>query len=519
MTPISIAILSLAIAFTDTVQAKDMRPAVAARQFNIAIEAFQSKDYRQSRKILTALIKGRPHYPLYHFNRGNANYALGDYQKAVKDYENVITLKSPLAPAAELYLAKCYRRMERKSDAIRLLESLFKQKVPEAIAHEAYTDWLSLTNPSLEQALEHYRAGKYSEAINSADGAIKERPSGEAYFVRGLSYIRLNEPVRARYALQKSVKLAPEDPWTEEARHLIHRIEAGERLGWSTLSFFSDLSFGYNTNINLDGNSRAKASRWMIYALLGGGYEFFRRQNWSARATYGLSWEEFFGLPSNRYVVQTLLTRLRYEAESWSVHVYPRIGHEMFDSTSLLLKAGFGAAARKALTPYELAAVLTWDKNFSQKDLYRYLAGSSSRLRLIGGYSTEQWLINGGYYLVGEDCGDLDLSTGTVPLGYFGHGPSVQATWLPNRLWIIEFSVLYLFKSYRNLATPGNVERHDRLLRAYAKASRSLSPAWRLWASIDTGVNSSSLGETSQIDDKNYTQVIGLAGISWDIQN
>ncbi len=77
-----------------------------ATELEQAIDLFKEHDYAGSRKLLLELIEKEPTKALYWFNLGNTHFAEDSYAEAAEAYGHVVTLKSKLAPAAELYIAK-----------------------------------------------------------------------------------------------------------------------------------------------------------------------------------------------------------------------------------------------------------------------------------------------------------------------------------------------------------------------------------------------------------------------------
>lgn len=76
-------------------------------------------------------IQENPTSALNYFNLGVVQQKNKECEKAIKNYDKAIELKSPLVPVAVYYKARCYESMGKTEEAQKLVSSIELDKVPE----------------------------------------------------------------------------------------------------------------------------------------------------------------------------------------------------------------------------------------------------------------------------------------------------------------------------------------------------------------------------------------------------
>ncbi len=179
-------------------------------------------------------------------SRGAAYFGLGEYQKSINDYDQAITLnpKDDNAfsnrGAAYTYLGEYQKAINDYDQAITLNPKNAKHFVNLGIIYarlgehqkaiENYDQAITL-NPKDDNAFgnrgtAYTYLGEYQKAINDYDQAITLNPKNAEVFVnRGITYARLGEHQKAIKDFNQAIKLDPKN-----ARAFYHRGSSYRRL-------------------------------------------------------------------------------------------------------------------------------------------------------------------------------------------------------------------------------------------------------------------------------------------------
>ena len=142
------------------------------------------------------VIEQNPEDPAYHYNKGNELYNLGQYEKAIEEYDQAIKLdqNNPLyhnGKGIALYMLGQYEK------AIEEYDQAIKLSLNEPVYH-------------YNKALALYNLGQYEKAIEEYDQAIKLDQNNPLYYYgKSLVLRKLNKFEEAIESAQKALDLSP----------------------------------------------------------------------------------------------------------------------------------------------------------------------------------------------------------------------------------------------------------------------------------------------------------------------
>lgn len=485
--------------------------------FESALQSMNRQDYAKAERILLNLIRQDPSNGLYWFNLGSTHFNLGEFSESARAFQMVISLKSPLAPAAHLSLAKCYRKLGKLSESLQHLKLLQRIETSEDMTSPIQDELSKLNRALIESGFKRYDSGDDERAAEQFDQATQIDPAPRLFLMKGIALLRSGKTEEAKKTLRRVEMSAPYREIKEQARFFLQQAESRETQARWWL--FLDGGIGGNSNVFLDGNSQTSESRFVTQFLLGAGFDWARIRSALARMGYAIYWEETPGLSAGRFLSQALRGQVGYEDSQWSLKLLPSVQHQILETQAYALKPALGLEGQRSWRSWNVGVLYEFGKNYSQESAYRYLNGNIQWVKLHVGYEASRWDVSVFYHLLSENIGDLIENGTTLPLKNLSHGPGFKAFWSYGDLWEIVCVASYLFRDYRNLGKPGNLTRQDNYYSGYVKVSRTLSASLRLFGSVNFILNKSTLGENSSIDDKNYLQAIALTGLSWDILN
>jgi len=130
----------------------------------------------------------------------------GDWQKAQILDQKALSLQPDYAPAAN---DLAYLMLEHGGDV----------NVALTLAQTARRGLSTLPNSADTLGWAYYRGGSFSIAAPLFEEAVKKQPSNSTYHYHlGLTYQKLNEPIRARVELQRAISIDPKSPVADQAR-------------------------------------------------------------------------------------------------------------------------------------------------------------------------------------------------------------------------------------------------------------------------------------------------------------
>ncbi|SEI05858.1 tetratricopeptide repeat protein [Bathymodiolus azoricus thioautotrophic gill symbiont] len=161
-------------------------------------EIDDSDNHTRKIEICTQIIKLDPKNYMYFKNRGDTYIDLGEYQKAVNDYDQVITL-NPEDSTIFKNRGFAYINLGEYQKAIKDCNQAIK---------------LDPENSTIfnNRGFAYINLGEYQKAIKDFNQAIKLNPEdAEVFTNRGVAYINLGEYQKAIKDLNQAIKLNPED--------------------------------------------------------------------------------------------------------------------------------------------------------------------------------------------------------------------------------------------------------------------------------------------------------------------
>jgi protein O-mannosyl-transferase len=175
--------------------------------------------YQRAIEDYNEAIRLKPHKAEpYYYNRGTVYYKLAQYQRAVEDYDKAISLKPDYADAysnrGTVYykLGQYQHAIEDCNEAIRLKP------------HKA--------EPYNNRGTVYYKLGQYQRAVEDYDKAISLKPDyADAYNNRGLFYNKLGQPELAIEDYNKAISLKPDYAEAFENRGITYFNQGNKELG------------------------------------------------------------------------------------------------------------------------------------------------------------------------------------------------------------------------------------------------------------------------------------------------
>jgi tetratricopeptide (TPR) repeat protein len=139
----------------------------------------------------------------------------GNWQQAESTYQKVLTIDAENALASN-------------NLAYLLLEHGGSPNVALTLAQTAHRGLPNLPNSADTLGWAYFNNGGYSVAAPLLEGAVKATPNNQAYrYHLGLTYQKLNDPVRARTELEKVISLNPASPLAGQARQALSQLTGG----------------------------------------------------------------------------------------------------------------------------------------------------------------------------------------------------------------------------------------------------------------------------------------------------
>jgi tetratricopeptide (TPR) repeat protein len=513
------AVLMMTFALPAQSSVKRARPSREQQVFNKAMDAFDRQDYAGSRRLLLALVRARPTKGLYWFNLGNAELKLKLWRSAMRSYERVVTLRSPLAPVAGIYLSKAARGQGSSDTSLRWVRWVAKRSLPPNVQQLAQDEAAYLQQDFMNEGMAAYESGQYAKAIEIFDKVASidgdKQFAGQAGMMKGLCLLNGDRSEQAEAQFQSLVSHEGITGVQDYARYFSRLSQQSNILDppyWLTL----DIALGANSNLYGDGISTINQGATVIPYFLGGGVRVLKSGLYSLAVGDNLTGEEPVGVPSARFFGNTLYSVVKYQTPGWLVQMAEQLDYTVLGNVPYTLRPSVSVSSQRVTGDERLGLTLSVAHQLPQSDMFQYVEGNAWSLRAFWIHHGRGWTGGPFVYLIQENSAPLPLATGTVPLGYTGAGPGFSGYLNPIYGWEISGSTSYAVKSFYDLSEPLNVPRSDNTLNVYAKAARRITRSFAPYISMDITVNSSSLGVNAP-EDKNYTQFIVATGVSWDL--
>lgn len=465
-----------------------------ADDFSQALDFFRAGQYEASATLLRGLVKSDSSKALYWFNLANADYQLGRFREAIGSYKKVIELKSPLSDAAYFYLAQAYVKLGQDLEAKEALRALQVKSLP---PHLAEAVLITLAEPSKsERAMKAYTAQDYPNALVALDEMIRSKPSADAYFLKGLTLLRLHDPQNAKLAFENTIASSTDPRQQADSRLFIRQIQEGswepEKRFRAALDFWST----YNSNIFANGESESALAKPELH--IAGVLHYVLSPEWLLE--YRPRWDEIFTLPDNRLVSHLVRLRISKDRGAWFLSAAPSLEYVTLGQDSYVFRSALQLRTEVGFSTQTLGASLNLEHDFAVDTAYSYLSGNIIEGRLYWSLITAAGEVS--VFIAGgkEAIGTLTLPTGTLPLGNdsLGGGMGLQRLITPRVK--VDLSASYFRKNYSQVSSPGLIERVDNLWNFAVIAHDQKSQRFMPFATVARTFNQSTLGAGSVAD-------------------
>jgi len=166
-----------------------------------------SESYRQAIRDCDKGIELNPKSVSSYYNRGLCYLNLKDYRQAIEDFNKTIEL-NPKKGDAYHNLGLAYRRLgdhQEGNKNIQIAAKLGSSEAQKFLNGELSVDYW------LKKGTEYLGSKKYKDAITAISKAIELAPDfGEAYAMRGFTYVTIGDKEKAREDLKTAAKLGVE---------------------------------------------------------------------------------------------------------------------------------------------------------------------------------------------------------------------------------------------------------------------------------------------------------------------
>ncbi len=485
----------------------------AAGDFRAALARLDARDYAAAARELGALTEAEPANALYWFNLGSANFNLGDLPAALAAFDRVIALRSPLAPGARLCRIKCLRRQGSLDAAAGELARL-RDGAPE-LAKLVADESKALAAAYRARGTAALGESNDAGAIDAFEASLAWENSPDAHYGLGMALLEQGRrgPARERFeAALATAGTTGDEAVRRDSRYFIERIDANLGAGAAWLAL--EAGAGVDTNLFLDGASGNPTVAPIAEVTAAAGAEG-RSRGFFGRLSGTFSAELPFAISSGRFISQTARLEGGYDDASWSFKLSPGGQYQISGTTPYALRALAGALAQRNFGREAVGVQYEYGYGSAQSPEFAYVSGNTHWLAAYYEHIGQAFDLKLSYAVYVENIGDEISDGASLPLKDVANGPSARAFWLASPEWELGASVSYLWRSYANVALPGGATRSDGQWSALARVDRVFSPAFSVFGEAIYSDNSSTLGATSPVADRNYTQLIAYAGISW----
>jgi len=464
-----------------------------ASLFAKSIELYQRQDFAESSSVLETLLKKNPANSLYWFNLGNCSYMTQRYENAAKYYRKNISLNSPLAPAAKLYLAKSLAQIGKREEAIRILQKLKEERPKAGLLQETETELENLSNHQDigEEALSYYQAGRYSDA----EILLKRKPSNESTssekLLLSLVLIKQRKATEAEVLLRNLSRdrgLSDEDKAT--VRSLLSSSSVARPSGGGPTWLSLDLSYGFTNNAYLDGRSVEPVSSSINRFYLAGGHHFNSDKIWSEKLNYFLGYENPAAARELQTLTHTLEVGMFYASAPFVSSLSPYIQSQSWDSQHVSTKVGAAFKNNYDFGAWDLSLDLEYASQTAASASVSYLSGPSYSVRPSLGWQGSA-VYTQVYWLSGaEGIQDIVYSDGSkLPLNQTYRGLGVRAFWNLRANSVVTLQFNSMQRTYLNVALPEGKNRNDTETNLSLKYSYYISPKVSVYGLAEFGSN------------------------------
>lgn len=487
--------------------ARAVFPNTDADAFKKSLELYSKNNFSGSIKILIQLLRRQPKNSLYWFNLGNSYFMARSYKYAAVSFEKVISLQSPLSPAAKLYKAKALDKLGQQAEARVMLEQVLHENPPAGIAQEAKKDLEAIL-------LASYKHEKYAET----EKALREMGpdlSPEGRMLLGMSLAKQNKNSQAERVFKGLASGSGGNGENQAlARSLLENLSEEVTPYW----VYVDFAYGSADNVFMDGRSLTPLTSPLVRAQLEAGYHFNKNRTWSEKLVYAYNNESLSEATEMGTQSHMLLSSLLYQGSAWTASVTPYFQNDVWASTTVGQKTGASTEVAYAFgKPNTIGMEVRGESQQAKTETYSYLTGTSYFLRPYYETGFKYFAIQFQWLMGADGTQDIVYSDGSrLPLTQTYQGPGMRMQWSPTEKTLLGLSLSRIERVYKNISLPESKKRSDQELNGALKFMYSFSSQWRAYALVEYIANKSTLG-AGDVRDKNYSATTSTIGMSWDV--
>ena len=469
-----------------------------------ALKALNQENHDRAGKIFVELVKEEPENALYWFNLANIFYKEGDYQRALPSYNKVISLESPLAPAAVIYRSWTLVFLEEFEKARASLSAVRKKKLPPNLQKEYEKVNIEAEQGILKPAQVKYNQGNYKEAYDFLLDNLGEELSPQTYLFKGMIELKLNKENRAQKSFKKALSSENENIRQVASNFLTMKEKIAPH------PFILDASFllGMNSNVFAEADEDNPLSSLYGRGTLFAQYSILRSTSFEVAPFYHLSWIDFFEAETAQETSHELGSQFSFNFSSWKFKVSPLIGMTTFEGETALTEAGVISSFHAPFGRNEF--ILTGGAIFkSGVGNFSHLSGNDRffKTSLVRNFQRVRAEIFARFLSYESD--DLILESGDVPLSFTGKGFGGDIYLLLTPETKLSFFGEILDKDYRFLEG-----REDTMIKLRSTLYHDLSKSWQFLLR-GSFLDNSSTFDASTAENKNYSRIDIEAGIRW----
>jgi len=185
------------LAIADFEKVLIVQPTDTAALGGIIKACLLSEDLKGAETYINTATSNYPDNSEYILRKGILNNIKGEFESAIKDFDNALTLNPTGNLLVQIYLnrASSYIRLENYENAIKDYSTAID---------------LSPRNPNFynQRGFAYYRTGNFSEAISDFTKTLDLDPqNASAFYNRGMAYLKSNDKSRSCYDFHKACNL------------------------------------------------------------------------------------------------------------------------------------------------------------------------------------------------------------------------------------------------------------------------------------------------------------------------
>lgn len=478
--------------------------------FKLGLKTFKEKKYNQSYYYWHYLVKKYPTKAIYSFNLGNIYFVQDKFDKAIITYKNVIELGSSLQEVAAIYIAKSYygkgsiitsKRVYKRILRTPKLRPSLKQLILDDLIKINEKEKAREKEEALKVPIEYpiglkfFKQQQYKSALMNLELASKSYVTPELFLIKGISYLKLNKPYRAKRDLRKAAKLSDDPDVIHNANLLLRLIEKKKENESNKLpsdfTMYTDISINNSTNPFTLNNLRNDTQSVQVSNFLEFGYKLLQSESFSLDPVYQVSYDHYLETSSGELLEHIGVLRSSYVFNNYQLGLNPHISFQELEDEPYLFKYG-GMLSFTHFITRKLSVGLDYDsyKNKSQNAELSYLTGVSQLYGVNVGINNDKFSSRLNLVYGVDRFNDNEENT----LSNHSFGYTASLFFYPISKLTVSTILSYLNKKYSKHTTTGFTKRLKN-----TSLSMGLSFEWskKFTTYINTNVGFNNGNETS----------------------